>query len=299
VDAGVFNKDGAFIKTISPRPYTGTERELAKLAAALPSSPFRCFSLPGALPQNGEGIHRIEGVGGFHDNELRWYRAFRGDQSDRNYFHGLIGQQADGGQYLQMDRAQQGNAFLNLANVRYLLGRQSGRVVTIENMGALPRVSYAPRFVVLDTAATIDSLRSATYDYRSTVALLEQPVEVPAAPAGPDSARRGAEATWEKYTPNYRRAVVTVPGDGFLRISEVYYGGWRVSVDGSPVKVYQADCAFMAVAVKQGRHTVDLWPRSLYLGKSAAVTFPLAGAVVLYWLTLLVMRLRRRGAPAS
>ena len=84
--------------------------------------PFRCFTLPGTLPQNAEGIHGLEGVSGFHDNELRWYREFRGEQ-DRNYFTNILGFSENGQAYLKADNLENGNPFLDFANVKYLLVR--------------------------------------------------------------------------------------------------------------------------------------------------------------------------------
>jgi hypothetical protein len=282
-----------FIRTQNPRPYFYADPTIAALAKQMPAEPFRCFTLPGALPQNGEGIYGLEGLSGFHDNELRWYRAFRGDQSDRNYFSGLIGQQPDGTPYLVVEQARSGNAFLDLANAKYLLGRQTG-VVTIENRGALPRLSFAARYVVLDTAATIAALQSGRYDYRTTVALLQEPDSKPPALAHADSARAMAmPVEWVAYTPNYRKAEVQAPADGFMRISEVFYPGWRVHLDGKPTKIYQADAAWMAVAITTGKHTVELVPGSIYLGRASLVSYPLMVLVAGYWLFLFLRRLRR------
>ena len=88
--------------------------------------PFRCFSIAGALRRTPE-IHGLEGVGGFHDNELRWYREFRGDQRDRNYYDNLVGQTGDGQAYLISENLGNGNNFLNLANAKYYLIRQGSR----------------------------------------------------------------------------------------------------------------------------------------------------------------------------
>lgn len=283
--------DDAFVKVENPRRYLQADPELAKLASTMRQQPFRCFTLPGTLSQNGEGVQRLESLSGFHDNELRWYRAFRGDQSDRNYYTGLIGQGADGSPYLAMDQARSGNAFLNLANARYLLGRQGSRVVTIENEGALARLSFAPRHVVMDTAAIVEALRSGGYDYRTTVALVEEPEGVPDSPP-PDSLSAPALVPrWLKYTPNVRSAEIEVPSEGWLRISEVFYPGWRVLVDNRPAKVYQADCAWMAVRVSAGKHRVDMAPRSMYLSKAALVSLPLIGLVLMFWMALGVSKI--------
>jgi len=78
---------------------------------------------------------------------------------------------------------------------------------------------------------------------------------------------------WRTYTPNYRKVNVSSSADGFLRISEVYYPGWKICIDGKPVKVYRSDLAWMAVNFPKGSHTVEMFPQSLYFNKAAMVSF--------------------------
>ncbi len=280
----VLRVDAQFIKVIDPRPYFADEPAFQDLRAKMAEAPFRCFAIAGALPQNAEGVHGLEGVGGFHDNELRWYREFRGDQRDRNYYEKLIGQSPDGQAYLVAENLKNGNNFLNLANAKYYLVRQGNELVSVKNEGALDRLSFAKGYVVIDSAGIIDALQSDRYDIRTTVALSQEPDEKPGRAS--DSSATGPQPSfseqWERYTPNYRKAVVEAGADGFLRISEVYYPGWKVYIDGSPVKIYRADGAWMAVNLHRGRHEVEMMPRSLYLGKAAKVTLAaLVAALVL------------------
>ncbi|NLE03003.1 MAG: YfhO family protein, partial [Fibrobacter sp.] len=114
------NHGEAFVKVVDSRPYFADEPAIQKLRQEMKVEPFRCFTLPGTLPQNAEGIHGLEGVSGFHDNELRWYREFRGEQ-DRNYFTNILGFSENGQAYLKADNLENGNPFLDIANVKYLL----------------------------------------------------------------------------------------------------------------------------------------------------------------------------------
>jgi hypothetical protein len=288
--------DAQFIQVTNPAQYFYSEQPLVDLKTKMADAPFRCFSLPGALPQSGEGIHGLEGVGGFHDNELRWYREFRGDQQDRNYFDNLVGTMADGRQYLVPENLKNGNAFLNLANAKYYLVRQGEQLLTIKNEGALDRISFAPGYVVMDSSQIIDALHTGKYDIRKSVALMKEPDQKPSRasadmPVGPEKLLK---VQWDKYTPNYRRASVSVPFDGFLRISEVYYPGWEIRIDKKPVKIYRSDLSWMAVNISQGEHLVEISPHSLYLKKAAKVSFPLMLLIVLYWAFEGFKRLRKK-----
>jgi hypothetical protein len=281
----VLRVDAQFIKVINPQPYFYTEPALEKLQSEMAIAPFRCFSLPGVFSQNGEGIHGLEGVSGFHDNELRWYREWRGDQQDRNYFDKLLGFTEKGEPYLKADQIDKGNAFLDIANARYLLARNGNDLVALENRNALGRVSFVPNFVVMDSSQIIPALQRGGYDFRTTIALFSPPAIKPAENVPDSTALKlpALESSWQRYSPNDRIVKVTVPADGFLRISEVYYPGWKIFVDGKPTAIYRADYAWMAVNITKGDHVVEMKARSLYFGKAKLVTFPVILLLLLYW----------------
>ena len=46
------------------------------------------------------------------------------------------------------------------------------------------------------------------------------------------------------------------PADGFLVLSEIYYPGWKASVDGQETKVYKADYALRAIRLPEGQYKV-------------------------------------------
>ncbi len=290
----VLRIDSQFIKTVDPRQYFYTEQGISDIQTEMNIEPFRCFSLPGTFSgQNAEGIHGLEGIDGFHDNELRWYREFRGDQQDRNFFTNLLGFQSDGRPYLKPENLRQGNAFLNLSNVRYYLFRQGSELIKIPNDGALGRISFAKNYIVLDSNQIIAGLREGKYDYHNTVALLNEPLKKPDI-SSVDTLIRPMTYTWKRYTPNYRKVTVTVPSDGFLRISEMYYPGWVIKIDNVPAKVYRADGTWMAVNIAKGGHVVEMIPHSLYLKKAAIFSFPLMIGLGIYWLIVGLLKLKKK-----
>jgi hypothetical protein len=290
----VLRVDAQFIKLINPKPYFYAEPALRTLQSEMARAPFRVFSLPGALTQNGEGIQGLEGVSGFHDNELRWYREFRGDRDDRNYFENMVGFTANGEAYLKAENLDKGNAFLDVANAKYLLVRNGAELLAIQNRNALGRVSFAPRFTVIDSSRLLPVLQNNGYDFRTTVALFQDPPLKPRAlPSDSLIAKMPPfSATWQRYTPNNRVVRVIAPMDGFLRISEVYYPGWKVSIDGRPVPVCRADYAWMAVFLPKGEHVVAMSAHSLYFAKGAFVSFFMLLLLIVYWVTAAVRSTR-------
>jgi hypothetical protein len=274
--------DKQFITVETPRKYFyQNDPTLTALKSEFAKAPFRVFTLPRTFPmQNQEGVYGLEGVSGFHDNELVCYRAFRGE-GDKNYIDGIV-EVTPQGMSLSLAKIRGNTPFLDLADVDYiLLGSGSGAIDKIKNPTSLGRLSYAADYVVMGEGDIAGTLKSGGYDYRTAVALLEEP-ELPFArkkdagvdngDGGIDEAVRQFAVEWKKYTPNLRIASVNMPDDGFLRISEVYYPGWKISVNGSPVKYYRSDIAWMAVPLKAGDYEVTLEPKSLYLGFATTVS---------------------------
>ncbi len=282
----VIRIDTLFIKTVNPRRYLYSEPELQQLAKKFDNEPFRSFFLPGTFSgQNNAGIHHLEGVGDFHDNELRWYREFRGDQGNGNYLRSMIQAGPNGDAYLVYDKMKQGNAYLDLANVQYLITRQQGgRIVTVENDNALGRISFTPNHVVMEESEVKAALSNGGYDYTTTVALLEKPESVKAnRSTNLKETESSFSVEWEKYTPNYRKARVSTDQDGFLRISEVWYPGWKVFVNGKETKVYRADLAWMAVSIPAGEHQLEIRATSPYVDQARMVSFPIILGMIGFW----------------
>ncbi|MBI3244655.1 MAG: YfhO family protein [Chloroflexi bacterium] len=68
--------------------------------------------------------------------------------------------------------------------------------------------------------------------------------------------------------PNRFVATVVLERDGFFVLSDTYYPGWRVFVDGEPQPLLRANYLFRAVAVPAGQHEVvfEYAPLSVTLG---------------------------------
>lgn len=66
----------------------------------------------------------------------------------------------------------------------------------------------------------------------------------------------GWEAEILTYTSNTIVLRVNTPCDGYLSSSEVYYPGWKASVDTMSTKIYRSNWAFRTIYVPKGEHTV-------------------------------------------
>lgn len=281
--------NSVFIEPSNSRPYFYTEPALKAIQPEMKEKPFRVFFLPGTFKQeNSAGIHHLEMVGGFHDNELKWYRKFRGVQS-RNYMSTLIGSSAQG-QYLKVDAIKEGNNFLNLANVKYVITRkQNGELVTFKNENVFDRLSFARNFKVFSSEdEMLNELYTNGYDISNTIGLLKTPESN--AKLAADSVEANFSFTWDKYTPNYRKAIVKSDLDGFLRLAEVYYPGWKIKIDGKEVEIFQSDISWMAVSLSKGEHTVEMYPKSMFLVKAFKLSIVVFLIILGYWIFYIIKK---------
>ena len=162
----------------------------------------------------------------------------------------------------------------------------SGDVKIYEHVNVLERAYVLPaaaaRFVT-DQAAALAALRDPTFDPRHTVAI-ESPM-----PADHNTATApvGAPGQAEilSYAPEQVVISTTLPGPGYLVLSDAGYPGWRAWVDGTAAPVLNANLLFRAVALPAGTHEVvfRFEPDSLRRG---AVVSLLAAGVVLCMLLL-------------
>lgn len=111
--------------------------------------------------------------------------------------------------------------------------------------------------------AAWERIHAATFDPSQTVVLLEPPQLVtPPAPGAPPA------LAITRYALNEIALQVSTPTPAYLLLSEVYYPGWRATLDGQPARILPADYLFRAIHVPAGAHEVRLVfaPPSFYAG---------------------------------
>ena len=82
--------------------------------------------------------------------------------------------------------------------------------------------------------------------------------------------------------PEHIAIQVTAATDELLVMTEIYYPGWRATVDGVETPILRADYAFRAVPVRAGSHRVEMifdpWSVKIGIGITlAALCVALAG----------------------
>ena len=202
-------------------------------------------------------------------------RPFAPDDFQSNRFAGF-GIQSLGGYHAAKPRIVQdlierralfSVSWLDLLNTRYLIIDepldmpgirqvfQNDRTYIFENQQALPRATIVAqvRVATMDTSV-VDSISHGTRDPREWVWLEKDP-----GPLGPVS---GARVDVSAYELNEVHVDVETPGPGVLRLADLWYPDWAVTIDGKEAPLLRADYALRGVVVPAGSHRVEFHFRS-------------------------------------
>jgi hypothetical protein len=182
-----------------------------------------------------------------------------------------------------------------------------GPVYVVEDAGRLPRALVVHRaHAVADADEAIaylsrgagrfadGAVRVRAFDPRA-----EAVVEAPAAALRPfvgaaeDAGSAASEAEIASYEPDRVEVVVRTGRPGLLVLTDVFYPGWKATVNGRPAEIHPVDVAFRGVGVGAGTSTVVFTYEPLSF-RAGVVVAALAGALAV--VSLLLGR-RPRGGP--
>jgi len=218
--------------------------------------------------QRDSDLFRIEGAAG------AW-------QPDAALVHGLYDA---GGVYNPLGLApyqayrwavgERGGPLYNLLGVKYVLANKikdggsppgDERLVPVYtanpeidvylNTAALPRALLVYRSQVVDDhAAAWQAIHAPEFDPTQVVVLDGERRMA----NGGERVGDGGHISFVCYGLNEVELAVRTPVSGYLVLSDVYYPGWRATVDGVPAEVLRADYVFRAVLLPPGEHTVRM-----------------------------------------
>lgn len=200
----------------------------------------------------------------------------------------------------------------------------TGEFAVYRNENALPRVSLATDALVMDSEDILNSLtdqiEAKTHKVLLETAFTPPDPENPAfqnvdertvrseqkrrpppldrgltgfAAAG--TSHHGAEPddntlvtvlSFSEEDPNRVDMDLDVRREGFLVFRDMYYPGWKATVDGAPVEVRRADYLFRTIRVPAGRHRVIFFYAPLSVRIGMAFSLGSLICLCLYWLRL-------------
>lgn len=263
--------------------------EIVALKKKFEKEPFRVMFLPlkGSLMcQNIAGTFGLEGLGGYHDNELSTYNTFRGGKRSINYYRHL-----NNIPYSKVDKMLSvGSNHFNVSNCRYFIlpeirssfaGNDRYSYTVVENKNVLPRISFTNKYIVCSNdSIALTKLTNFSFISGETVILEKKPEFTSTV----DTLVTDISTEWIKYTANDRKVKVSIPTNGVLRISEVIYPGWTILVDGKEVSPIRADVTWMAIPITAGEHLVEMKIKSPFMPKFIPVSLVTAFFLLTYWI---------------
>jgi hypothetical protein len=251
--------DFRFIDTADYNRYFPNTPVLERLRQE--KEPFRVMDLTRKTFSSKDyfALNKIEQLVGYHGNQLKSFDEFVGGLSYSN----LSGSKGvnlrplhlTGTKYVILDR---GTAFPEEFGLKKVYDNE---VTVYETPRPMRRAAiYHGYQLGKNDQSDLDLLFSENFPYMNVLILYESPEYQPALP---DS---GAAESVEivEHEINQQRYRVQMATPGLLFISENYFPGWKVKVDGVEKKLLKADHTFRAVSLDKGTHEVEIyydWPR--------------------------------------
>jgi uncharacterized membrane protein YfhO len=160
------------------------------------------------------------------------------------------------------------------ANDRFGQVFNNGYVAIFENKHALPRAFTVPASgieVVDDPAAGLERIRNASFDPERSVVLTEVPAWQTLR-TDPDTRPFSSKIEMTDFQINHLSFRVTTSSDAALVLSQMWFPGWKASVDGQDVPVLRADAALTGILLPAGSHDVHFEFRPMSFTIGAVIT---------------------------
>ena len=225
-------------------------------------------------------------VGGYHAAKLRRYQEII-EEHISGEMQGLYKAVADaGGDMEQLDPS----AFpvLNMLNTRYFIfPLQGGQTVPLANPFALGNAWFVDEVDYVNNAnEEIEAIHGLNPTEK---AIVDKKFESVVQSLPSDST---ATIELVAYEPNYLKYEVSSDKGGTVVFSEIYYPGWKSTIDGQEVAHGRANYILRAMNVPAGQHVVEFRfdPTSLHVTENIA--FVALGLLALLAIVVVVLKIK-------
>ena len=215
---------------------------------------YRVINLAGNTFNENETSYFHKSIGGYHAAKLRRYQELIEAYIAPEMTPAMKAIATSGGDMTQV-KGDSLYPILNMLNTRYfIMPLQSGQTVPIQNPYTLgnawivDEVKYAKNAnEELDALAELDLRRQAIADEKFRDVL-------------GNSQKQDSTSIVKitSYEPNELHYDVETAQGGVIVFSEIYYPGWKATVDGEEVELGRVNYVLRALPVKAGKHEVVL-----------------------------------------
>ena len=211
------------------------------------------------LAADGLMVHRIrQSLIGYHGNQLGRYNLFAGEPQGYDQVANPTFWALSNSQYLlsNTDQFPMKELTIEVGKVK----NAAGTIVTLYKLpGENPLAWVAPAIMKFPDASVLEAVRAPNFPVRS-VALFDTSSKVEAVQLAVLPAPLDIKTRVTAYDAGHIALTLSAPAPkgSALVVSENYYPGWRVKIDGKPGNVERADLVLMGVPLPEGAREVEL-----------------------------------------
>ena len=266
-----------------PQQPTATDIEINKDK----SLDYRVLNFASNTFNENETSYFHKSIGGYHPAKLRRYQEMVDAYIVPEMQKAMQAIAAKGGNMQQVDGVKL-FPVLNMLNTKYfILPLQGGATAPLQNPYAQGNGWFVDKIdYVAD--ANAEYAEVGKIDVRHEAVADKQFEAVLGQAKANDST---ATVKLDKYEPNNLQYTVNSKNGGIVVFSEIYYPGWKATVDGQSVELGRVNYILRAVNVKPGKHIVvlDFHPTSISTTETIAyisiviLLLAIAGAGYMEW----------------
>ena len=266
-----------------PQQPTATDIEINKDK----SLDYRVLNFASNTFNENETSYFHKSIGGYHPAKLRRYQEMVDAYIVPEMQKAMQAIAAKGGNMQQVDGVKL-FPVLNMLNTKYFIfPLQGGATIPLKNIYAQGNGWFVDKIdYVAD--ANAEYAEVGKIDVRHEAVADKQFEAVLGQAKANDST---ATVKLDKYEPNNLQYTVNSKNGGIVVFSEIYYPGWKATVDGQSVELGRVNYILRAVNVKPGKHIVvlDFHPTSISTTETIAyisiviLLLAIAGAGYMEW----------------
>ena len=266
-----------------PQQPTATDIEINKDK----SLDYRVLNFASNTFNENETSYFHKSIGGYHPAKLRRYQEMVDAYIVPEMQKAMQAIAAKGGNMQQVDGVKL-FPVLNMLNTKYFIfPLQGGATIPLKNIYAQGNGWFVDKIdYVAD--ANAEYAEVGKIDVRHEAVADKQFEAVLGQAKANDST---ATVKLDKYEPNNLQYTVNSKNGGIVVFSEIYYPGWKATVDGQSVELGRVNYILRAVNVKPGKHIVvlDFHPTSISTTETIAyisiviLLLAIAGAGYVEW----------------
>lgn len=266
-----------------PQQPTATDIEINKDK----SLDYRVLNFASNTFNENETSYFHKSIGGYHPAKLRRYQEMVDAYIVPEMQKAMQAIAAKGGNMQQVDGVKL-FPVLNMLNTKYFIfPLQGGATIPLKNIYAQGNGWFVDK---------IDYVADANAEYAEVgkidvrhEAVADKQFEAVLGQAKANNST--ATVKLDKYEPNNLQYTVNSKNGGIVVFSEIYYPGWKATVDGQSVELGRVNYILRAVNVKPGKHIVvlDFHPTSISTTETIAyisiviLLLAIAGAGYMEW----------------